>query len=228
MCAVGNCETEHVCLRFLKILFENGASVNTLDDSRLTPLHYAAIACCPDAMNFLIQRGADVTARSTTGQTALQLLGKNSHKLEFQMALELLLECGCSINESDTLKQTILHYITLSNKCSRKAVETVLAAGAAINAKAISGLTPLHQCLTKSIFHAVDDYEEGEEDKFDVSDVITALVERGAEINATDSCSLTPLHYALRYEEKSESVGTLIPFGSRRQRKNKTGETALH
>ena len=60
-----------------------------------------------------------------------------------------------------------------------------------------------------------------------MSDVITALVERGAEINATDSCSLTPLHYALRYEEKSESVGTLICLRADINARTKTGETAL-
>ena len=218
----------HVCIRYLEILIQNGLSVHLKDGSCVTPLHYAAMACCEGAVDYLIGHGAKTNARTISGQLPIHFLGQNADRAGFQKCLRLLLDSGSSIKNVDNQGRNILHYLTTTNKVSKLAIETVINEGMNPDIKDNCGLTPLHLCVIPSIFVHPDELEDDEEDKTDISNILTCLVHYGASVNAVDKNGLTPLHYSLRYELKQEIIGTLLKLGADTNLRTMTGETALH
>ena len=219
---------EHDCVRFLRHILSKGELVNTKDGLSLTPLHYACSIGCLDSVQILLGEGADVTATSLSGENVLHSLGKSSSEDNFPKILERLIECGCSIHDTDNFGRNILHYIVSSNNPRKSAVQIVLKYGLDIAAKDAFGLTPLHLCTIPSIFISPDQVERDEDKKNDISGLIEMCVANGAEINAMDKNMLTPLHYILRYEEKSNTLQTILNNGADINIRTKTGETGLH
>ncbi|CAC5400995.1 ANKRD28 [Mytilus coruscus] len=229
-CHISKTDTSerHICIRYLEVLTQNGLSVHLKDGSRLTPLHYASMACCEGAVQYLIDHGAKTNARTISGQLPLHFLGQNGDRPGFQICLRLLLDSGSSLKNVDNQGRNILHYITTSNKVSKLAIETVINEGMNPDLKDNCGLTPLHLCVIPSIFVHPDELEDDEEDKTNISNILTFLVYNGASVNAVDKNGLTPLHYSLRYELKQEIIGTLLELGADTNLRTMTGETALH
>lgn len=62
-------ETENLAL--LGLLLDQGASVNALENSRETPLHWAATRPFPSQLQVLLERGANIDSRNTLGETPL-------------------------------------------------------------------------------------------------------------------------------------------------------------
>ena len=193
---------EHDCVRFLRHILSRGESVNTRDGLSLTPLHYACSTGCLDSIQILLSQGADVKATSLSHENILHFLGKSSKENNFEKILNRLIECGCSIHNTDNFGRNILHYIAASNNPQKRSVQTVLKHGLDIAAKDAFGLTALHLCTIPSIFISPDQVEDDEDTKNDISDLINMMVANGADINAVDKNMLTPLHYILRYREK--------------------------
>ncbi|KAL4238698.1 hypothetical protein ACF0H5_003405 [Mactra antiquata] len=220
--------TDHVCLKFLRLLTEKGTNVNARDGTGLTPLHYACFACCHDAVTFLIENGSNVTSKSLSGQTVLHALGNNPSGPDFPRIIEYLTKRGLDINEKDMYGRNVLHYTACSNNVNKAAIEVILANGGHSSTKDKFGLTPLHLCVIPSVFIAKDHVEDDEDQKNDVSEVISLLVQNGADINAGDKSQLTPLHHALRYEDKVLTVKALLENNADISRRTKTGESALH
>ena len=217
-----------ICVRFLQILLMNGLSSNTTDGSLLTPLHYAASVCCENSVQLLIKKGANVHARSISGQTPIHFLGINPDCPGFSSCLHMLLGQGYPLDDVENHGRNLLHYITSSNKVTCSAVEIVLQKGLRPDGKDKFGLTPLHLCSIPSVFTHPDEIEDDELDKCSISDVLKTLVKHGACVNAMDKMNLTALHYALRYEKKQEVVETLLKLGADANLQTMTGETALH
>jgi ankyrin repeat protein len=57
----------------LKLLLETGADVNAINDAGETALHAAALAGLDRVVEYLVQQGASLTARTKDGKTALAL-----------------------------------------------------------------------------------------------------------------------------------------------------------
>ncbi|KAJ5183363.1 ankyrin [Penicillium capsulatum] len=55
----------------LSLLLDHGANVNALDNSRETPLHWAASQPFPSHLHVLLERGANIEPRNTLGDTPL-------------------------------------------------------------------------------------------------------------------------------------------------------------
>ena len=219
---------EHDCVRFLRHILSKGELVNTKDGLSLTPLHYACSIGCLDSVQILLGEGADVTATSLTGENVVHSLGKSSNEDNFPKILDRLIECGCSIHDTDNFGRNILHYIVSSNNPRKSAVQIVLKHGLDIAAKDAFGLTSLHLCTIPSIFISPDQVEDDEDKKNDISELIEMFVANGAEINAMDKNMLTPLHYILRYKEKPKTLQAILSNGADINVRTKTGETGLH
>jgi ankyrin repeat protein len=92
-------------------LLQNGADVN-LRDRRggATPLMYAAALGSLDTMTLLIDKGADVNARSTGGATALMWAATDLAKIR------LLLDRGADVNAVSERGRTVLLLAAMSDR----------------------------------------------------------------------------------------------------------------
>ena len=110
-----------------------------------TPLHLAAFFGHADLAKALLDRGADVNARSTNSMnnTPLHAAVAGGH-LEL---VRLLLERGADANAAQEGGWTALHATAQSG--NREMLESLLAHGAHVNARAQNNQAPLDLALTK-------------------------------------------------------------------------------
>ena len=72
MWALWSNSSDQRILEMTKLLVENGANINTRDESGYTPLHWSVFNRRQEVVKYLIMQGADPTAKSNDGQTALE------------------------------------------------------------------------------------------------------------------------------------------------------------
>ena len=207
----------------VEILIDGGADVNVKEggngytnDPGYTPLHYAVWSYWPSeetaTAKLLLDRGADVNARSEHGGTPL-----HSAATGHVNATKLLLDRGADVNAETNNGRTPLHQAAQFqfNFAGTDIVKLLLDHGANINAKIAdgwdAGKTPLH-------FAARDTTSV---------DVAKMLVARGAEINVKKEDGGTPLHGAA-YVEVPATAKLLLENGADVNAKNSKGETPLH
>lgn len=91
-----------------KMLLDAGARADRVDDSNLTPLHYAVrFSDCKFARQ-CIEAGADVNViKTNNGMTALHYALRDHHSREM---VELLLKAGAEINHIDRKGFSPLHW----------------------------------------------------------------------------------------------------------------------
>jgi len=84
----------------LRLLLEKDVGLSRAwSDDGFTPLHYAAFFGHPEAAKLLIERGADLEARSTNEQFALDAAPLHSASAAGQLAAcEVLLDAGADVN----------------------------------------------------------------------------------------------------------------------------------
>ena len=126
---------------------------NVANESGRTPLHAAARGeGDTDALNALIEGGADVSAVDMDGNTPLHEVAA----LRDDAALaELLLDAGADVNATNSKGNTPLHQATLAGEPA--VVQTLLDAGAEVDAQNRSGETPLYKFLTARMETAGED-----------------------------------------------------------------------
>ena len=142
-----------------------------------TPLHFAVAAAIPDTSGrrarrlaiakLLIDKGADVNAKSEHGNTPL-------HDVDDEAAAELLIDKGAKINAKNN-GDTPLHMIM-----NEAVAKFLIGKGADVNAKDANGRTPLHYAAYRGF-----------------ADVVRLLLDKDADVNAKDDEGKTPLHYAI-------------------------------
>lgn len=82
-----------------------GASVNQADKYGRTPLHVAAAVDYPEMVQFLVQRGADLHAKTGKElQTPIHFAARN----DASSSLKMLMKCGGDITDKDFKKRTPL------------------------------------------------------------------------------------------------------------------------
>jgi ankyrin repeat protein len=112
--------------------------VDTKDNENMTPLNHAANIGNADAIEVLLDRGANINARKKFGYSSLDLTAiKGNFK-----AMELLLEHNADIgpNKGDN-NTTPLHYAVIKGEWN--VIELLIKHGANINAKDNSGTAPI-------------------------------------------------------------------------------------
>jgi len=154
----------------------------------------------PNIVKILLERGANVFAKNSTGWTALHYAAIYG-RIE---AMKLLLEFNAEINATDKSKETPLMKVV-----SVKIVKIFLERGADVNTKDSDGRTVLH-------FAALNDRIE----------MIKLLLEFDAEINAIDNSEETPLMTAVRIKN-ADTVKLLLERDARLDLKNNDEKTAL-
>lgn len=139
----------------LSFLTQNGALVNALDESSMTPLHMAADILNKNMIETLIACGANVNcAVSSTGNTALKLaVCTASSKAGRLLAagvgcIRLLLNHGAQVNAQDHEGQTALHEACFGGR--EVIINLLLEFEANVNILTRNGESPIHMYLQRS------------------------------------------------------------------------------
>ena len=198
----------------VKNLLASGASIETRTRHNETPLMLAVEYGYggDEVTNYLIEKGADLNAVNSEGNTALMLaIGRNNGK-----AVTQLLAHGASIDSLNKDRQSALHLAAAGVRS--KFVAALLTAkpsagtGVDVNGLDAKGRTPL--------MLAADN--EG----FVPDEVMQILLSNGAKIDAQDPEGNTALLISTRVGSLA-GVEFLLGKGARVDLRNKQGETAL-
>ncbi len=76
----------HSQIEVMRQLIKRNADVNVVDSDSYTPLCYAIIQNCCDALKLLIENGADVNARYNDGKTPLHCAAENDCSIHSHIA----------------------------------------------------------------------------------------------------------------------------------------------
>ena len=201
-----------------------------------TPLMIAAIANVHQAFEYLIERGANIQAKSSKGWTPLHHAASG----DAVKAAEHLVAQGADVHAKDNGGRTPLHDAAWANAV--KVVAYLAGQGADIHAKDDHGETPLHDAARRDAVkaaeylvaqgtdvHAKDNY--GETPLHDAArrDAVKAaeyLVAQGADIHAKDNNGMTPLHHA-GWGDAVKVAEYLAGRGADVRAKDNHGETPL-
>lgn len=137
---------------------DEGESVNARDlnnlffDDKFTLLHCAAWSDAIDCFLLLIERGAEVNAKTKYGATALHIASRNvSIK-----CLEILMENGADIDATDVYGNTPLHDAAKSGNV--KCLKILLEEGAKTYPKNKKGKTYAKYIQDKSLRKEIEEY----------------------------------------------------------------------
>ena len=187
---------------------KDGANVNARNRREETPLMTAAAYNTLEAVQTLINAGANVKAEGENGQTAL-LAAATSRKSP--QIVQALLKAGARVNEAAKGGVTPLMGAASNNKFPEIA-KSLIDAGAKVNATTDTGLTPL-MLAAKSNSH---------------EDIMALLIAAGAKVNAKDDDGRTALMFAARNRRVTpEMLELLIKSGANLNAKAPNGATAF-
>ena len=141
-------QVEDKILEILKILIENGADINVLNEQGKAPIHFAAARNQTRIVRMLIEKSADINLKSKFGDYPLNYAAGHPCNSEI---IEMLIANGADVNAKGACGNTPLHDSIYSG--SSKVCETLIKNGANFNAKNNEGKTPLKLALE-------DDYKE--------------------------------------------------------------------
>jgi ankyrin repeat protein len=169
-----------------------------------TPLARAAGSGQLRVVQFLLDHGADLGLRTTTGQTPLHLAAASGHRA----IIELLLQREAAVDARDNSGRTALY--ESAGRGFVAVAEVLLAAGADVNARVDNGRTPLH--------FAVDHGQ---------SRIVSLLLEQGADPRAVAEDGRTPLMVAGMNQHREAIAKQLLAGGADPNVEDNEGRTAL-
>jgi ankyrin repeat protein len=175
LCAVardgGNAET-------IKTLISLGADVNAADNSGKTPIMLAAWRPNRDAVNVLLDAGAELFVNTPKGEELFSYAAEGLDKL-----FDKMVEKKASLNILNKDGGTLLH--SAAGGGSLSIVESLVNHGFNVNKKDKFGWVPLHIAA-----------EQGHKE------IIAYLLEKGSDINARNMLGETPYNIAQNREDQ--------------------------
>jgi ankyrin repeat protein/poly(3-hydroxybutyrate) depolymerase len=217
------------------IVERNPGLVKSADDSGFTPLHIAATAGHVDIIEYLLDRGADLEARTAGGQTPLF----QTVPLGSEQAFERLLEKGANLNARDDLGRTILQFALTWRRPSM--VDVILQHGFNPDTSGVAAQQMLDEAANSGVESLVSTLiargvtvEPGMRDgtsllhsaaRGGLPGLADRLLKRGALANARDQHGLTPLHLAA-FHGRDAVVPVLLAAGADIEARAPDGRTA--
>lgn len=198
----------HAKYKNVEALLRKGHSIDEKDEDGNSPFHVMIRDSFGkdeqvEIAKFLIQHGANVNIKNSTGLTPIYFAIATLNK----KLIKHLIKNGANINHIDNYGRTPLH---IAADTYKELVEIIINSGAKVNARDNDGFTPLHV--------AAD--EAGTE-----HDVIEYLLQKGAEVNAVNKAKETPLHLVSGRILKDIA---LLKNGANVNAIDRNGNTPLH
>jgi cytohesin len=181
---------------------------NDISDTGATKLHMCAarvssfnkVGEAAAAMEALINKGANVNAKSTIGNTPLHMVAKYGGR---QADINILLNYGAEINNKNKQDATPLHMAIDSG--NEAAVEALLSSTEIdLNIQDVDGLTPLYKAVLK--------LNNGEGDLAHEKKIVGMLLEKGAKTDIKNKVGKTVLD--LVRELENPEIQQLFGIGS--------------
>ena len=142
----------------------------------------------------LLKEGADVHAQNEWGMTPVMLAAQYNPNVS---VLKAVLEAGADIFETEPKYRSNALHLAANKSSSPKIIDTLLAAGADLNARNYLGETPL--------IMAVNTNPE--------TRIVSELIKKGADINARDYQGHSVLEYA-KSQQRTYIVKELKKLGA--------------
>lgn len=174
----------------VRLLLDHGADAKVIDNQRRTILHLAVSGKSEEIVKMVLgQSGIDVTAKTDSGKTALDL----AVNLGEYPIVRSLLSKGAGGQSTPADVETPLHIAaTATYKPKQYAlIEALLEAGFDVNAKDESGCTPLQNAISIGVKKET---------------IIRLLLDNGADMESKDQDGDTALHFLAKSSHKSESI----------------------
>ncbi|KAK9879166.1 hypothetical protein WA026_004018 [Henosepilachna vigintioctopunctata] len=187
-----------------KILLTNGANVNCVYQSILTPLHSAAYKDNLEITTLLLEFGARTDISLPSLGTPLHLVCQKSNK----EMIKLLLNKGSNVNSLNENNETPLHIAVKYVKLVT--VETLLEFGASVNCPDKFDRTPLDYAVRYKYYQ-----------------ICEVLIKNGADIEYRNTKFETPLHTACRGSGNGNIIKLLIRSGANVNALNNVKETPI-
>ena len=216
-------------------------------------MHYATVNGHKDIVELLINRGAQVNAKTDNGFTPRDWAIKRSHTHIADLlktyggktssihthvrdgdlaGVQAYLDAGVDINARDENGSTPLHWAALEGH--KDIVELLINQGAQVNAKDNTANTPLDLAIRYEKLAIADLLRAQGANTGTIHGVarngylasVQAYLDAGVDINARDENGATPLHWAARYGQK-QIVELLINRGAKVNAKDNSGSTPL-
>jgi ankyrin repeat protein len=236
-------------LEAVNLLLGAGANPNEANALGITPLIAAAIDA--DKVKALLAAGADVKAKSNTGQHALAAAAAGARASD---SVKLLLAAGAPVNERSAQGSTPL-LAALGNSCHVETARLLLAAGADPKAVDGAGFGAAHgaigcgpeflrEVLKRGANVNQQNLSGGKVRHGDIqliglsplmlaaphqnTEIVRILLDAGADPHAKDVRGLTPLHFAVASEDQNAAtVALLLARGAKPGVKDNNGEDVL-
>lgn len=174
----------------LRSLIREGA-VNARDRRGETPLQYAAVVGSLDAMNLLVEAGADVNGQNDFGATALLWSATDLAKVK------LLVGHGADVNAASKRGRTPLLIAAMSDG-SAEVIRYLLDHGADAKAADFLKTTALRAATLGND-----------------TNTIRMLIDAGVDVNAADLPGITPLMMAAGWNGNLDAVKLLLANGAK-------------
>lgn len=188
----------------IQILLKTGHyKVDVRDYDEKTPLHYASINCREDVFEFLVDYGADIDARDAVGATPLHFAVRWGSEAIVRYILRRKGSEAISVLDSgDRLGRTPLHYAA-SQKTGLSYISNLLKAGANMDMRDHSGMSPLHLAC-----------------RFGNISLVRLLLDEGADKEARDRQGMSPADHA-REKDCLTILGMIEKSSQRRHCSNR-------
>lgn len=188
---------------------KHGKDVEKRDEDGCTLLHLAAIDQSVEVINYLLDKGAEVDAKSNEEYTPLQLAATRNPDVGVVAAL---IQAGADVNVKANTGCNSLHYAAMSGFGQVERIELLLKNNADIESRENGGKTPLMWAVSS-------------EKNFPV---VKCLIEQGADLKTKDNFGNSLLHEAVWMNKESDVVVKyLVEKGADINAKNDQGKTPL-
>ncbi len=225
----------------VKSLIEaNPQLVHAKDSGGRTPLHWACEVVHSEVLKFLVEKGADVNARSGFRDTPLHVAAQSGNTDVFKF----MLDNGADPTARDNMRNTPLIYAVRANNIEM--AEYLVSKGGDVDPALLDiyhSVTPLKTAISIGNIEMVKMLHRKGSDiryrtpygenylhfstAYDRIDIAEYLITCGIDINSEKAGGLTPLHMASVFG-RTDMVKFLVKRGANLNVRCKDGGTPLH